>query len=357
MQKEPLLDTLHTPAAEQTATDALPRAGQRPTLIDVAQLAGVSAITVSRALREPERVSPKLRTRIDSAVAQLGYVPDPAARALASGRSPSVVALIPSLSNAVFVEVLEEIHRVLDGAGLQLLIGNTHYRAEEEERLLRSYLPHQPSGLLLAGFERTASAEKLLRDCAVPVVYMMESAPVPGVHSVGIDQRAAGAALTAALLDRGFKRIAFVASQLDRRTMLRAEGYRLTLRARGLWDAQREMLTPEPSSAELGARLLDRTLAHASDTDCVFFCNDDLAIGGIRRAHELGIAVPSRLGIAGFNDLPVAGWTVPALTTVRTPRAAVGKRATEKLLQLIRGEAVVPTPEDLPFELMLRESA
>lgn len=181
--------------------------------------------------------------------------------------------------------------------------------------------------------------------------------PAPGVHSVGLDQRAAGGALTRALLGRGYQRIAFVAVQLDRRTMLRAEGYRNALREAGLWNAQREVLTPEPSSVALGAALLERVLAQAPDTDCVFFCNDDLAIGALRRAHELGLAVPQRIGIAGFNDLPMAGWTNPSLTTVRTPRAAVGRRSAERLVRLIRGEDLQPEPDDLGFEVMLRESA
>ncbi|MEF9996406.1 MAG: LacI family DNA-binding transcriptional regulator [Burkholderiaceae bacterium] len=335
-------------------TESRPR---RKTLNDVASAVGVSAITISRALHRPELVQAELRTRILAAVAALGYVPDPAARALASRRSSTVVALVPSLANAVFVDLLESVQSVCDAAGLQLLIGNTHYRAADEERLLRSHLAATPSGVLLAGFERTTAAERLLAEAAVPTVYMMDLAPAPGIHSVGFDQRAAAQALMAALTARGRRRIGFAGAQLDRRTIERAEGWRAAAITAGSWSPVREILSPEPSSPALGAQLLDRLLAAAPDTDAIFFGNDDLAAGALARARELGIAVPAQLAIAGFNDLPFAAWLSPSLTTVKTPRAEVGRRAAERLVALIRGEPIAAEPENLGFELMLRESA
>ncbi len=329
----------------------------RPTLVDVAAYAGVSPITVSRALSHPEKVSEKLRAKVAKAVKSLGYIPDASARALASGKSPAIVTLIPSLANSVFVDVLESIHSVLEDANYQMLIGNTYYRADEEERLLRAYLANQPSGLLLAGFERTAACERLIVECGLPVVYMMETSNKRHVHSVGIDQQGAGYALMAALLSRGFKRIGLIAAQLDRRTLMRVEGYRASLRAAKVWSAKREILTSTPSSSALGAQLLDQLLTQAPDTDCVFFCNDDLAIGGLRRAHERGLFVPQQLGITGFNDLAQAQWVTPTLTTVNTPRAEVGRRAATMLLKLIRGEPIAVRNETLPFTLCLRESA
>ena len=290
-------------------------------------------------------------------MAALDYVPDPAARALASRRSPTVVALVPSLANAVFVDLLESVQAACDSAGLQLLIGNTHYRAADEERLLRSHLAAAPSGLLLAGFERTPTAARLLAETTTPVVYMMDLAPAPNLHSVGLDQRAAARALVDALSARGRERIGFVGAQLDRRTIERAEGWRSAAIEAGHWSPAREILSPEPASPALGAQLLDRLLAAAPDTDAIFFGNDDLAAGALARARALGIAVPEQLAIAGFNDLPFAAWLSPTLTTVRTPRAEIGRRAAERLLALIRGETVEARSENLGFEVMLRESA
>jgi len=334
------------------------RAGtRRTTLADVAAEVGVSAITVSRALNRPELVQAELRDRILRVVERLAYVPDPAARALASRRAPTVVALVPSLANAVFVELLESVQAVCDRAGLQLLIGNTHYRPADEERLLRLHLAAAPSGVLLAGFERTPAAAQLLAEAEVPTVYMMELPPTPGVHCVGFDQRAAARALMEALWTRGRKRIGFVGAQLDRRTMERAEGWRGAALEIGEWSPAREVLSPEPSSPALGAQLFDRLLAAAPDTDAVFFGNDDLAAGALARARERGLAVPEQIAIAGFNDLPFAAWLAPALTTVRTPRVEVGRRAAERLVALIRGEDLPVTAEDLGFEVILRESA
>ena len=125
----------------------------RPTLAEVARLSGVSPITASRALRGVSTVAPDLVEKVIAAAASLGYVANPAARALASARSQSVVVLIPSLSNQLFIDTLEAIHEVMRPRGLEVLIGNYHYDLAEEENLIRNYLAYQPCGMLLTGFE------------------------------------------------------------------------------------------------------------------------------------------------------------------------------------------------------------
>ena len=143
-------------------TDRKPRAGQsRVTLNDVAAHVGVSAITISRALNKPALVTDSLRQRIDDAVRQLGYVPNRAARSLASARSHSVVVLVPSLSNAVFVDTLAAIHDTLYPRGYQTLIGDTRYAPQDEETLLRTYLEYNPDGILLTGFDQNDAASTL----------------------------------------------------------------------------------------------------------------------------------------------------------------------------------------------------
>ncbi len=255
------------------------RASGRVTLDDVARLAGVSPITVSRALRRERSVDPALAERVQAAAQQLGYVPDPAARALASQRSTQVLVLVPMLSNTLFVDLLEAVHRTLFPQGFLPLIGVTHYDAAEEEVLLRTYLPHRPAGLLVTGFDRSEAARQLIARSGVPCVHLMETSEAPGVYCVGFSQLEAGAAITRHLLERGRRRIAFCAAQLDPRTLQRAEGYRRTLREAGVYDPQLEMLSPEGSSIALGARLFEETLRRAPDVDAIFFCNDDIAQG------------------------------------------------------------------------------
>ena len=332
------------------------RSSGRVTLNDVARTAEVSPITASRALRGERGVAPELVARVQQAVQQLGYVPDPAARALASQRSTQVPVLVPMLSNTLFVDVLEAVHRTLFPAGFQPLIGVTHYDADEEEQLLRSYLALRPAGLLVTGFDRTEAARQLIATSGVPCVHLMEVTDAPQVYCVGFSQQAAGAAITEHLLARGRRRIAFIAAQLDPRTLQRAEGYRQCLRAAGQYDPQLELLSAARSSLALGAELLERLLREHPDVDAVFFCNDDLAQGGLLAAHRLGVAVPQRLAVAGFNDLAGSDHMLPPLTTVRTPRWAIGQEGALMLLRLMRGDSAEPHCVRLPYEVVARAS-
>jgi len=323
-------------------------------MADVGALAGVSAITVSRAFKTPDKVTPELRERIRGAAQSLGYIPNRAASALAAACSMNIVVLIPSMTNLVFVDLLAGIHEVLRPRGYQELIGVTGYAPAEEARLLDSYLEFQPDGLLITGLP---GSWQRLQALGRPAVHMMELADHPGSYSVGLSQEAAGAVLARHLLARGYRRIGFVAAQLDPRTLARAEGYRSVLRAAGLYDPMRELLVPEPSSISLGAGLLDRILAQAPDCDALFFCNDDLAQGALFRCHRRGIAVPGDLAIAGFNDLPVSAWCTPSLTTIATPRYEIGREAATMLLELLDGGKPVERRRDLGFTLMARESS
>jgi LacI family transcriptional regulator, gluconate utilization system Gnt-I transcriptional repressor len=336
---------------------ARPRSSGRVTLADVARLAGVSPITVSRALRGERAVAAELVARVNDAAQTLGYVPDPAARALASARSAHVALLIPLLSNTLFVDVLEAVQRTLRPAGYQTLIGITHYDPAEEEQLLREQLLHRPAGLLVTGFDRSTAARGLIMRSGVPCVHLMETSAEAGVHSVGLSQAAAAAALTRHLRDRGHRRIAFAAAQLDPRTLQRLEGWRHCMAEAGLHSATLEWLNPAPSSLALGGTMFEQILGQTPAVDAVFFCNDDLAQGALLAALRLGVAVPGRIAVAGFNDLTGSAQMQPALTTVRTPRADIGRAAAGMLLKLMRGEAVAERALDLGFELVLRESA
>lgn len=332
------------------------RASGRVTLDTVAKEAGVSPITVSRALRGERSVAKELVERVKEAASKLGYVPDPAARALASQRSSHVAVLIPLLSNALFVDLLEAVHRTLLPAGYQTLIGVTHYKPDEEEQLLQSYMAHRPAGLLVTGFDRTERARRLIAASGIPCVHVMETTQAPGVHCVGFSQVDAGHAITQHLLDRGRRRIAFVAAQLDPRVMQRAEGYRRCLREAGMYDPALELLNPDRSSIALGGELFEQLMHQRDDVDAIFFCNDDLAQGGLLRALRMGIAVPRQVAVAGFNDLTGSDQMLPALTTVRTPRQEIGECAAQMLLALMRGEAVAQASLDLGFRIIERES-
>lgn len=349
-------NTHQIPGKPLESTERKRRHSGRITLADVALAAEVSPITASRALRGERGVAADLVERVKQAAEQLGYVPDPAARALASQRSTQVPVLVPLLSNALFVDVLEAVHSTLLPHGYQTLIGVTHYEPQEEEQLLRSYLTHRPAGLLLTGFDRTEAARQMVAASGVPCVYLMELTKASGVYCVGFSQIDAGHAITEHLVQRGRKRIAFVAAQLDPRTMQRAEGYRRCLREYGLYDARLELLSPQASSMRLGSELFEELLRTRPHVDAVFFCNDDLAQGGLLAALRLGVQVPQRIAVAGFNDLSGSDQMVPPLTTVRTPRRAMGEASAMMLLALMRGETPPHNSVDLGFETILRSS-
>jgi LacI family transcriptional regulator, gluconate utilization system Gnt-I transcriptional repressor len=275
-----------------------------------------------------------------------------------------VAILIPKLSNTLFVDLLDAAQQTLRAAGYQALIGVTHYDKAQEEQLLREQLTHRPAGLLLTGLQASAGTRSLVARCRAPCVHLMDLPP-PGaetaddaqpLHCVGFRQVDAGAAMTRHLLARGRRRIAFAGAQLDERVMQRLQGWRLALAEVGLHDPALEWLNPASSSLALGAAMFGQILAARPAVDAIFFCNDDLAQGALMAALRAGVRVPQQLAIAGFNDLNGSDQMLPALTTVRTPRAEIGRTAARRLIALIQGDREGQRLIDLGFELVVRES-
>ena len=335
------------------------RATGRVTLNDVAHAAGVSPITVSRALRGERAVDPALVERVLAASAKLGYVPDPAARALASQRSNHVAVLIPKLSNNLFVDLLDAAQQTLRAGGFQALVGVTHYDEGQEEQLLREQLLHRPAGLLITGLNHNAATRALIARSQVPCVHLMElpdAGQTEPTYCVGFRQNEAGAALTRHLLATGRRRIAFAGAQLDPRVMQRLYGWRSALQEAGCYEPTLEWLNPASSSLALGGVMFEQIMGQSPAVDAIFFCNDDLAQGALLAALRLKIDVPSRIAIAGFNDLTGSDQMLPPLTSVRTPRAQIGEAGANMLLALMRGETQAQSCVDLGFELVQRGS-
>ncbi len=354
-------------ATSSKAPSVQPRATGRATLADVARLAEVSPITVSRALRGERAVDAALVARVRVAAERLGYVPDPAARALASRKGTHVAVLVPMLSNALFVDLIEAAQRELRPHGYQTLLGITHYDEHEEEQLLREQLMHRPAGLLVTGLNQSKATAALIAASGVPCVHMMElpSSKEDPRLCVGFSQAQAAAAMTERLLKTGARRIAFAAAQLDPRTLQRLDGWRATMQAAGCYAPTLEWLNPAPSSLALGAVMFEQIAAQAERPDAIFFCNDDLAQGGILAALRLGVRVPQDLAVVGFNDLTGSEHMHPPLTTVRTPRSAIGQRSAQLLLErmsaasggnALSSPSVQPAHIDLGFEVVVRES-
>ncbi|RWA98719.1 MULTISPECIES: LacI family DNA-binding transcriptional regulator [unclassified Mesorhizobium] len=332
------------------------RGGGRPTIADVARKAGVGAITVSRALREPGRVSEDLRHQIRAAVDELGYLPDPNARALASARAEVFGVLVPSLTNSVFAEVLRGIYDSLSDSSYRIQFGNTHYSGLEEERLLQVFGPQRPAALIVAGIDQTAISRRLLETAGCPVVQVMETGPDPVDMMVGFSHFDGGRAATEHMIEMGYRRIGFIGARMDPRSQRRLAGYRAAMEAAGLFDARLVTTTPVPSSVTLGRELFRDALAKMPTLDGVFCNNDDIALGALFECHRASIAVPKTIGIAGFNDLDMMEVAFPSVTSVRTPRYEIGRLSVAMALAAIAGKRSQQPVVDLGFELKCRES-
>jgi LacI family gluconate utilization system Gnt-I transcriptional repressor len=333
------------------------RRGGAVTLKHVAERAGVAPITVSRTLNAPESVSPALRAQIGDAVAALGYVPNRAAGMLASARSRVVPVIVPSLSNAVFIEVIQGIQQELEAAGHQLLLGNTQYDLARETELVSTMLGWSPAGIIVAGLRHAPHTRTLLGQCGCPVVEIMELGGHPIDMNVGLSHFKAGAEMGRHLIGRGYRRIGFVGGRLgvDYRAMQRYRGLDRMLAEAGL--PRRPPFTHEGrSSPATGGERLMATLAEAPELDALFFANDDLAIGALLRAQREGLAVPGRIAIAGFNGLGIGALTSPALTSIVSPRAEIGRLAAAKLLARATGLPAGPARVDVGYSLAIRES-
>jgi LacI family transcriptional regulator, gluconate utilization system Gnt-I transcriptional repressor len=311
---------------------AEPNRNKAVTLSDVALAAGVSAITASRALRTPGVVSAKVRARVDAAVQSLGYVPNPAAQALASARSSTVGVIIPSVTNSVFSALLAGVLDGLEGTGFQAQFGNTRYLHDREDALVRLFAAQRPVGMIIAGVDQTPQARAVLSRLDCPVVQVMEIGPDPIDMMIGCDHAVGGRAVARHLIDQGYSRPAFLGARMDPRAKRRLAGFRDVTEAAGLYDPARVVTVPQPSSVALGGRLLSDLLELAPDTDAVFCLNDDLALGVLFECQRRGLRVPAQIGIAGFNDLDYAGVCLPGLTTIRTHRYDMGHRAVQMLL-------------------------
>ncbi|TPW32946.1 HTH-type transcriptional regulator GntR [Pararhizobium mangrovi] len=332
------------------------RTRARVTLSDVAAESGVSTITVSRALREPHRVSAPLRERIDAAVEALGYVPNLAAQALASQHTNVIGVLIPSVTNNVFSDLLSAIYDTVSHTRFQIQLANTQYSVSEEEKLVRIFLNQRPAGLVVTGIDQSAACRQLLSEANCPVIQIMETAPDPIDMMVGFSHYDGAARAARHLIEKGYRRIGFIGARMDPRTQRRMEGCLSVLDAFGMLDRDLVSTTEEISSVNLGAAMLGALVDRRPDLDAVFTNNDDLALGALFECQRRAIAVPDALGICGFNDLEMVRASAPSLTSVDTRRGEMGQRAMTMLMDAIEGKRPQKRVVDLSSTVIARQS-
>ena len=333
------------------------RGGAWARMEDVARLAGVTKMTVSRALRSPERVALATRTRIEQAMAEIGYVPNCNASSLSSGQTRIIGALIPTIHHAVFAATVQGLADALRPRGYHLLLADTRHDAGEEAALIEAFLSRRADGLVLTGMRHDPAIRARLLRAGVPIVETWEISSKPIDMAVGFSNRRAGYAMTRHLLECGYRRIAFVNGQRrdNDRVQRREQGYLQALREAGL-PSRIENLTADAIHVVDGAAALARILAADPKTDAVFCTNDILALGALSECRHRGLSVPDQFGVAGFHDIELAATTQPSLTTVRAPAYDIGRCAADLLLGRLSGGGGSATKTVLPFEIMARGS-
>lgn len=323
-------------------------------LQDVAHHAGVSAATVSRAIARPELVSPETLARIRASAAQLGYVPDGAARALASGKSMAIGAVVPTLDSAVFSHALQSMQTTLSRQGYQLLIASHDYNSAAEAEAIRALLTRGVDGLMLVGAQRAESTWDLLRTSGVPITVTWCSTDL--FHSVMVDNERAGQIAAQHLIDLGHKRIGAVigARQFNDRQAARLAGMQRALRKAGL-DLPDSRVTEQPLTLAGGRTGCARMLALDDPPSAVIGGIDILAIGCIIEAQSRNIVVPAALSVVGIDDIEMSGHIFPPLTSVHLPVGQIGETAAKSLLEQIAGKRERDSI-NLPIELVSRKS-
>ena len=309
----------------------------RPTLDDVARVAGVSTATVSRCLNSPDRVVQATRDRVMGAINRLGYVPNFSGRALASKRTNTIGAVIPTMENAIFARGIQAFQETLAKAGITLLVASSGYDFDQESEMIRTLVARGADGLLLIGTARPQATFDYLRRLGIPYVLAWNLGP-SSEHCIGFDNEGAAADIAARVLELGHRNIVMIAgiTAMNDRAADRVAGVRRAMREAGLQD-EALAITETHYTFEDGSEAFDALMNRRPRPTAVICGNDVLAVGALARAKERGLRVPEDVSITGFDDIDIASYVEPPLTTVHVPHRRMGTAAAELLLELISG--------------------
>ncbi|KII78656.1 LacI family DNA-binding transcriptional regulator [Vibrio renipiscarius] len=326
----------------------------RATLQDVADKVGVTKMTVSRYMRNPDSVAEKTRLKIAEAIEQTGYIENRAPAMLSKSSSNAIGILLPSLSNQIFASFVQGIETVTKAHGYETLLAHFSYDETEEEHKIASLLSYQVDGLILTESHHTQRTLQMIKNAGIPVVETMELPENPIDMAVGLDHEDASYHVVKQMLDSGKTTIAYFGARLDTRTKLRMQGYDRAMHEAGY--EPKHILTGEHSSFSLADGLLERALEMYPNLDGVFCTNDDIAIGTLLSAQRRQIRVPQQLAVVGYNALDIGQTISPTLTSVDTPRFEIGEKSAQLLIARLKGEAVEETVVDMGYRISQGES-
>ena len=302
-----------------------------PTLQDVADLAAVSTATVSRCLNKSGHVTEKTRLKVQQAIQTLGYSPNFGAQALAAKRTNTIGAIIPTMENAIFARGMQAFQETLAENGITLIIASCSYRPELEEEQIRSLVARGADALLLIGQSRPDATYQFLARRNIPYVLAWAHKKDSEHCYIGFDNQAAAQTITRQVLELGHRNLGVIVglTQNNDRARDRITGIEHAIADHGAKTFQE------------GAKALDQLLANPTPPTAVICGNDVLAVGAVKRAKQLGLAVPEDLSITGFADIEVSELIDPELTTVHVPHREMGIAAAKSLIAMLKTQTPV----------------
>jgi len=326
------------------------------TLQDVANHAGVSTATVSRYLTNPTLVREERRTRIAASIAELGYIPHGAAQALASQRSRTIGAIVPTLDNAIFAKGIQAFQKHLQAAGYTLLIASSDYSLDEERTQGESLIARGVDAMMLIGSDHHDRLYERLQQMKMPYVNTWSYVEKSEHPCVGFDNFNAAVRQASYLLDIGHTRFGIISgiTRDNDRARDRLKGILHILKKHGI-NVPDSMLYETIYDLTTSRQYTKRLLAVKEPPTAIICGNDILAYGALLECQASGLKVPNDISIVGFDDLPMSQHIHPAITTMHVPSEEMGRRAADYLLARLNGEAV-PDQTELEANLILRGS-
>lgn len=333
--------------------------GRRPSIKDVAALAGVSTKTVSNVLHGHHYLRESTRKKVEDAIAELDYRPDLSARNLRRGRTGLIALALPALDVPYYAELASQVVQAAREHDYTVLVDETREDPERERDLLTGIGPRLADAVIYnpAGLGRADLAEIRLR-LDTPVVLIGEDVANLPLDHVMIDNVAAAAEATAHLFDQGRRRVAALGLLPASKDDLRLRGYRKALRARRV-RVDRDLLVTvdDPRRSEDGAAAMRRLLALENPPDAVFCWTDLLAYGALKAIHDAGLTVPDDIAVVGFDDLVASRSSIPALTSISPDKAAIARQAVDRVLLRLAEPDIEPRTVITPYSLSIRQSS
>jgi LacI family transcriptional regulator len=317
---------------------AEPKAKGRAAASDVAQLAGVSTATVSRALNHPSQVDAGTRERVLNAAAKLRYVPHGAARSMRSQRSRMIGAIVPSFDYALYARTTSALQRRLDERGYSLVLAEHHYDLNAEFRIATKLIQHGVDAMVFVGLDHQPALFSQLEDFERPYVLTWGVDPMHRHPSIGFDNQAATYSIARHLLALQHRDFGLLSAPVEGndRARSRGEGLRMALQEQG-FKIRDECIQYAPISLGAAKEAMERLLALRERPTAVVATNDVIAVGAMLACREAGVRIPEDISITGVDNTDLGATQTPGLTSVRTPIIEIGTAAADQLVSRLEG--------------------